>query len=150
MWRLILMIVLTVSAGIGAALLYGSVRWRQRTNELRARLHAARAPVTSRTYDSRELDQLPPVVQRYFRTALTEGQRIIETARFTHTGTFNMSETDEQWRPFSVWACSAGDLEGLPVCRNKHVSFVVFEKQPGRLPRALDMSGTIDSAACVS
>jgi hypothetical protein len=30
-----------------------------------------------------------------------------------------------------VWACSVGDLEGLRVCRNKRVSFVVFEKQPG-------------------
>jgi hypothetical protein len=99
--RLILLIVLAGTAAVGAALLYGSARWRKGTDDLRARLHRARTPVARKTYDSRELEHLPPPVRRYFRAALTDGQRIIETARFTHTGTFNMGETTPSWHRFT-------------------------------------------------
>jgi len=94
-------ILLALAGGVGAALLYGGRRWRKRTDDLRARLHSARAPVTRQPYNSRDLELLPPVVQRYFRAALTEGQRIIAAARVTHTGTFNMGETTPGWRRFS-------------------------------------------------
>ena len=40
-------------------------------------------------------------VQRYFRTALTEGQPIVAVVSVEHEGTFNMSETAEQWKPFT-------------------------------------------------
>jgi hypothetical protein len=58
-------------------------------------------PVTPTTYDPRELGLLPPPVQRYFRVVLREGQPLITGARFTHVGTFNMGETEPNWRAFS-------------------------------------------------
>jgi hypothetical protein len=39
-------------------------------------------------------------VQLYFRAALKEGQRIIAAASLELAGTFNMSATGEQWKPF--------------------------------------------------
>ena len=101
MWRLILLILLALAVGVGAAMIYGGARWKEGTDHLRARLFSARAPIAPATYDPREIERLPPPVQRYFRTALTEGQRIIAVARFTHTGTFNMGETTPSWRRFS-------------------------------------------------
>jgi hypothetical protein len=38
---------------------------------------------------------------RYSRTVLQDGQPIITAATIEHIGTFNMSETGEQWRPFT-------------------------------------------------
>ena len=48
-----------------------------------------------------ELIGLPTPVQWYFRAALTEGQPMIVAVSVDHTGTFNMSETGDQWKPFS-------------------------------------------------
>jgi hypothetical protein len=41
------------------AWLYGAYRWNTGTQELRARLDAARAPVRPQTIDFRELEDLP-------------------------------------------------------------------------------------------
>jgi len=102
MWALtILVIVIVVAVGARIAVLYGASRWRTGTRQLHARLQAARTPITPATYDARELDGLPLPVQRYFRTALREGQPLIAVARFTHAGRFNMGETTPNWRPFS-------------------------------------------------
>lgn len=102
MWRLaIALTVLAVGIGAGGAALYGASRWRAATEALHARLDGARAPIAQATYDARELDGLPPPVQRYFRAVLREGQPVIAVARFTHTGTFNMGEDAPNWRPFS-------------------------------------------------
>jgi hypothetical protein len=101
MWRLIVLLTVAVAVCAGVAVLYGGARWRRGTDELRARLHAARVPIAPARYDPRELDGLPPPVQRYFRSVLKEGQAIIAVARFAHTGTFNMGETTPNWRAFS-------------------------------------------------
>ena len=101
MWQLILLILLALAAGVGAAMVYGGARWREGTDHQRARLFSARAPIAPAMYDPSEIEQLPPPVQRYFRAALKEGQRIIAVVRFTHTGTFNMGETTPSWRRFS-------------------------------------------------
>ena len=86
----------------GAALVWlGNARWSAATRDLRARLEASRSsPLTAR-YFSSELEGLPAPVQRYFRCALTEGQPIVAAADVLHTGTFNISESGEQWLPFS-------------------------------------------------
>ena len=52
-------------------------------------------------YDARELLGLPAPVQRYFRAALTDGQALISAVSIGHAGTFNMSATAEQWKPFT-------------------------------------------------
>jgi len=101
MWRIFQLIVLALLAVIAVALAYGARRWQSTTNEMRARLEAARLPLTVKTYHIEELEGLPAPVQRYFRTVLTDGQPIIAAVSVEHTGTFNMSESGEQWRPFT-------------------------------------------------
>ncbi len=80
---------------------YGSWRWNQGSAALLARLEAARQPHPVARYDARELEGLPAPVQRYFRAALTEGQAIVTAVSIRHAGTFNMSTSGEQWKPFT-------------------------------------------------
>jgi hypothetical protein len=83
------------------AWLYGAYRWNSETQELRARLDSARGPVRPQTVDFRELDGLPDPVERYFRAVLEEGQPMVSGVRVRHTGTFNMGETEDRWKPFT-------------------------------------------------
>jgi hypothetical protein len=79
----------------------GAWRWDAGTRALRGRLGAARQPARHERFDARELDGLPAPVQRYFRAALKDGQPIVVAASMEHSGTFNMSEAGEQWKPFT-------------------------------------------------
>ncbi len=88
-----------VAAGIGLVA-FGSSRWAGATRALLARLEATRLPATAARYDARELEGLPAPVQRYFRAVLKDGQRVISAATVEHAGTFNLSQTGEQWKPF--------------------------------------------------
>jgi hypothetical protein len=97
-------LVVAVGALAAAALgltAYGNARWAEATRALLGRLEAARLPPTSSHYDARELEGLPAPVQRYFRSVLKDGQRLITAATVEHTGTFNLSQTGEQWKPFT-------------------------------------------------
>ncbi|MEW6258375.1 MAG: DUF6544 family protein [Thermodesulfobacteriota bacterium] len=86
---------------IAAVIAYGSSRWQSATREIHAKLEAARLPLVAKTYRSSELIGLPVPVQRYFRTVLKDGQPIVSAVSVEQAGTFNMSETGEQWRPFT-------------------------------------------------
>ena len=102
-WSGVALAVLLV-VGMGAVA-YGSWHWEQGTKAILARLEAARVTASTSTaptrYDARELEGLPAPVQRYFRAVLKDGQPIIAAATVQHTGTFNMSDTGEQWKPFT-------------------------------------------------
>jgi hypothetical protein len=89
-------IVLTLAA-------YGASRWGNATRELQARLDAAHQAVAPARYDAaRELDGLPPPVQRFFRAALRDGQAIVDTVTIEHTGTFNLTtQGPDRWRSFT-------------------------------------------------
>lgn len=125
-----------VVAAIGAAA-YGSSRWGEGTRALRARLEAARTPPSPRRYEARELDGLPAPVQRYFRAVLKDGQPIIAAASLKLSGTFNMSEASEQWKPFTSeqrvitrrpgfdWDARIMMLPGVPV--HVHDAYVAGE-----------------------
>jgi hypothetical protein len=128
LWLKLLLGALALLATLYAvAVLYGAWRWDAGTRELRARLDAARQPVRPARYDARELDGLPPPVQRYFRAVLKDGQPMVAAASMAHGGTFNMSETGEQWKPFTStqrvvmrrpgfdWDGRTSMLPGLPV-----------------------------------
>lgn len=80
---------------------YGSWRWADDTKILLSRFEAVRLTPKPAQFDARELEGLPAPVQRYFRVALQDGQPMIAALSVTHTGTFNMSETAEQWKPFT-------------------------------------------------
>jgi hypothetical protein len=101
MLRVFIIIVTVFVAVLVGGRLYGAYRWNAGTRDLRARLDAARAPVQPQTVDFRELEGLPAPVQRYFRAVLEEGQPMVAGVRVRHTGTLNMGETTDQWKPFT-------------------------------------------------
>jgi hypothetical protein len=96
-----LVVVFGLVIAVTAAVLYGGVHWNSGTRALRDQLEAARLPIEPKVFDRRELEPLPAPVQRYFRAVLKDGQPIVAAANVAHTGTFNMSETGEQWKPFT-------------------------------------------------
>jgi len=105
----------------------GTLRWRGLTEELNARLEAARKSAAVARFDKRELEGLPAPVQRYFRAVLTDGAPIVAAVTVEHAGTFNMGEGADQWKPFTskqrvvtrapgfVWDGKVALLPGLPV-----------------------------------
>ena len=120
------------------AWLYGAYRWGSETQELRARLDTARAPVRPQTVDFRELEGLPAPVKRYFGIVLRDGQPMVAGARVRHTGTFNMGEgAEDNWKPFTSdqvvvaqrpgfdWDGRVAMMPGLPV--RVHDAYVAGE-----------------------
>lgn len=118
-------------AAVGLSV-YGTKLWANITRELTGRLEAARIDERARSpsparYELRELEGLPAPVQRYFRAALKEGQPIIATVTLELAGTFNLSATGEQWKPFTsrqrvvtcrpgfLWDAQVSMLPGLAV-----------------------------------
>ncbi len=101
MLQVVLIIVAVAVVAFIAARTYGQARWAAGTQTLRAGLDAARVPLGSRTVDFGELTGLPVPVQRFFRSVLREGQPLITRVHLRHRGTFNMSETAEQWKAFT-------------------------------------------------
>lgn len=111
---------------------YGANRWAGNTLMLARALEAARVdakvdPPRPTRYDARELEGLPTPVQRYFRAVLQDGQPIISGVTIDMAGTFNMSPTGAQWKPFTsrqrvvtsrpgfLWDARVSMLPGLPV-----------------------------------
>ena len=131
LWLGLAFVCLLATAIVGLSA-YGFKRWTDTTLALSSRLEAARidekaqSPTPAR-FDSRELEGLPAPVQRYFRAVLKDGQPIIAAATVEIAGTFNMSATDEQWKPFTsrqrivthcpgfLWDAQVTMLPGLTV-----------------------------------
>lgn len=105
MW-LVLAACVLVGAAVGLSV-YGNHRWEQAALSLTRLLDAGRidrtapSPAAPVRYDPRELEGLPAPVQRYFRAVLQDGQPLVAAATIDLTGTFNMSATGEQWKPFT-------------------------------------------------
>lgn len=126
-----------LAAAFAAARVYGGLEWREETQGLRLRLEAARAPIEPEKFSPRELDDLPAPVRSYFQTVLKDGQALIASARLQHRGSFNMSETGEQWKRFSsvqrvithrpgfLWDAKIAMMPGLPV--HVHDAYVAGE-----------------------
>ena len=100
-WAVVLYILIGLAVVIAAAIAYGMHRWNRETEELRVRLESTRVHPGPGRFHVSELEGLPAPVQRYFRAALTDGQRMIAAVSIQHAGTFNMSETGEDWKPFT-------------------------------------------------
>ncbi|MCH8618162.1 DUF6544 family protein [Undibacterium sp. TS12] len=97
-WALLALLAVTaILAGLAA---YGAARWAGKTRGLLARLESTRLPSTASHYSAQEVAHLPAPVARYFRTVLKDGQPIISAVSVEHTGSFNLSATGEQWKPF--------------------------------------------------
>ena len=101
-WLAWLPVVVAALALVWAALaVAGQRRWTAATQAITVRLEAQRMPTPAERYDPREIEGLPAPVRRYFSTVLTPGQPFVSAATLEHTGSFNMSPTDEQWKPFT-------------------------------------------------
>jgi len=87
---------------VGLGVLYASWRWEVDTEALVSQLAAGRVSRPLTRYDPQELIPLPAPVQRYFRAVLSEGQPFITAVNLEQTGTFNLSETGAQWKPFTA------------------------------------------------
>lgn len=79
----------------------GQWHWSQKTQSLLANLEMARLALPTEQFDPRELEGLPDPVARHLRQALPPGTPIIRAADVVHEGTFNLSQTGEQWKPFT-------------------------------------------------
>ena len=99
-WKVIAIVLAVLILAFAIGILYATNRWQSDTRKLHSRMEAVRIPITPTSYDPRELEGLPAPVQRYFRTVLKEGQPLVAAVIAEHTGTFNMSETGEQWKSF--------------------------------------------------
>ena len=97
---LVVVLAVVVVVFVGARL-FGAHRWQEDTQELRARLDAAREPVRPKKVDFGKLEGLPAPVQRCFRAVLRDGQPMLTGVSVRHTGTFNMGETEDRWKPFT-------------------------------------------------
>jgi len=105
LWLGMCLVVLAFAAvGLTA---FGERRWAREVAALQASLEAGRldgqpsATSPPTRYDARELEGLPAPVQRYFRAVLRDGQPIITAVTIDIAGSFNMSPTGEQWKPFT-------------------------------------------------
>jgi hypothetical protein len=83
-----------------AAIVFGKARWESRTRTLRNRLDAARDSSATTLFDVRELELLPPAVQRYFQAALTSERPIVTAVNLEHVGTFNARDKGDAWKHF--------------------------------------------------
>lgn len=99
--KMLLLFFLAFMAILLALKSYGAFRWENETQNLRAQLEAGRAIGKPHRYRLEELDGLPSPVQRYFKTVLKDGQSIVAAARVEHHGTFNMSDDQDMWKPFT-------------------------------------------------
>ncbi len=122
-----LLVVLGLVVFVTAVMLYGEFRWKLGTKKLRNRLEAARLPTDPKFFYKVELNGVPAPVQRYFRAVLKDGQPIVAAVSMEHTGTFNMGEAAEEWKPFTStqrvvthspgfdWDGRVAMMPGLPV-----------------------------------
>ena len=100
-WQILVTAIVVVALSAMPMILYGTRCRQAETKDLHGKLEAARMPVAPESYDPREVEDLPSPVQRYFRTVLKEGQPLVAAVAMKQAGTFNMSETGEQWKPFT-------------------------------------------------
>jgi hypothetical protein len=120
-------IALGLAAAYATAFAFGAWRWSGATRDLVAKLNAGTIAPTTTLYHETELAGLPAPVQRYFRAVLTDGQPIVTAVTLTQSGTFNMSATGDQWKPFTatqafttqrpgfVWNANITLFPGMPV-----------------------------------
>jgi hypothetical protein len=129
--------VLALVAVFVGARLHGAHRWQEGTDELRSRLDAAREPVRPAAVDFGELEGLPAPVARYLRAVLVDGRPMVAGASIRHTGTFNLGQDTDSWKPFTSdqvvvtrrpgfdWNGRVGMLPGVPV--RVHDAYVAGE-----------------------
>jgi hypothetical protein len=91
----------SVLAVLAAVWVYSDWRWHRDSEALLQALDATREPHGVTRFHRNELTDLPAPVKRYFEQVLTDEQPIIAAARLSHSGTFNMGESQAKWANFT-------------------------------------------------
>lgn len=87
---------------LAAWIAVADARWRSDSSRLVQRSRRRAAATISRRFTEAELDGLPAPVVRYFRAALSEGQRMIRSARLEQRCEFLLRPQRNDWRPFTA------------------------------------------------
>ncbi|MGA1411773.1 MAG: DUF6920 family protein [Prochlorotrichaceae cyanobacterium] len=101
---LLLLALLLILLGLLGVEVYGHWQWQQKTIRIHNRLVAQTVyttPQGPKRVDFAELEDLPFVVQRYLREALTDGQPLITQVQAEHQGQFNLGGATQRWFPFT-------------------------------------------------
>ena len=98
----IVIIIILIVALLAIIMMYGRDRWRSETDKLRVKLTNGQQPIQPKTYDSKEILDLPEPVQRYFKTVLQDGQAIVAKVELSQEGQFNMNEKLDKWNKFTA------------------------------------------------
>jgi hypothetical protein len=109
-----------------------------RTKNMQADLDGARRTVAPAIYSPNALGDLPAPVQRYFMAVLNEGQPMVTAVAVEHTGTFNLSETGENWTPFTSVQrvvmqrpdSMEADVDDAVFDRSRHDAYIACEGIP--------------------
>lgn len=79
----------------------GQWRWSSKTRALLDKLEATQSGAAAERFNPQELQGLPEPVACHLRQVLPEGTPIIRAVDVVHRGRFNLSQTGEQWKPFT-------------------------------------------------
>jgi hypothetical protein len=102
MLKISLSLLVSLIIGFLVAQWVGMQRWTHDTDQLLHQLRQSQSsPLVKEYFEAKELMGLPMPVQRYFETVLNPGQEMITAVHIAHRGEFNISETDQQWWPFT-------------------------------------------------
>jgi hypothetical protein len=100
-WNVLPVVILGAATVAVFALAIGSLRWRAAAERMHGDLEAERLPSDRSPFNSGDIADLPAPVRRYLGAVLEDGQPLIEAVIIEHTGTLNLSEDGEQWKPFT-------------------------------------------------
>jgi hypothetical protein len=99
-WLLVASGVIVV--GTAVAVLIGQARETSKAEQMTATLLQSASQPVSGTVDVDTFSELPPPVARYFRYALTGGQKRIRTATIQQSGVLRTRTTTERWSSFTA------------------------------------------------
>jgi hypothetical protein len=102
----------TLAGGAAIAIVLGGRRWERETARLASRIGGIGRSTRPSTHSAGVPADLPATVQRYFRFALTPGQRLVRTARVEHEGEFRTALTSD-WSPFRSVQVVSSDPPGF-------------------------------------
>jgi Family of unknown function (DUF6920) len=99
-WLLVASGVIVVGAAV--AVLIGQARETSKAEQMVATLIQSASWPASGTVDFDSFSELPPPVAHYFRHVLTDGQKLIRTAKMHQSGVLRTSTTTERWSSFTA------------------------------------------------
>ncbi len=81
---------------------YGSHRWQSLRTLAQRRMEESLLPMRSAFFDSSQVEDVPQPVRTYLSKVLRENQPLIQAVKIEQRGSFNMGQTDANWKRFSA------------------------------------------------